>query len=88
MKRASVTETNREESRAGVRQRRVDRNGQRVRVAACAVGFSEAEWCERPHVGYVLRGVLDVESATGVDRFSAGDMLFIGEQERASKSQS
>jgi quercetin dioxygenase-like cupin family protein len=69
----------------GVRAKSADQGGRQVRLVEFAPGFSEAEWCPKAHVGYVLAGCPEVVFAEGVEVFSQGDALVIpaGDRHRA-----
>jgi hypothetical protein len=69
----------------GFRSKLVGRDGCQVRLVEFAPGFSEAEWCHKAHVGYVLAGCLEVEFTEGAEVFSPGDALVIaaGDRHRA-----
>jgi quercetin dioxygenase-like cupin family protein len=43
-----------------------------------APDFSEAEWCHKAHIGYLLAGRLEILFAEGAEVLSAGDALMIG----------
>ena len=34
-------------------------------------------WCTAGHVGHIIEGDLEIEFETGIERFGAGDALFI-----------
>ena len=62
----------------GIRQK-VHRVGAR---ALRLVEYSETmppHWCTAGHVGHIVAGSLEIEFKTGVERFQAGDALFIPE---------
>ena len=37
----------------------------------------EPHWCERGHAGYILEGVFQIEFASGIEIFNAGDGIAI-----------
>jgi hypothetical protein len=62
----------------GVRYKSVVREGREARVVEFASGFSDADWCRKAHIGYVLAGRLEIAFADGTEAFSTGDILMIG----------
>jgi quercetin dioxygenase-like cupin family protein len=65
-----------------VRGQAVVRNGRQIRFVEFATGFSEADWCHKGHVGYVLAGRLEIEFTDAVEVFSAGDALMISADDK------
>ena len=61
----------------GLRFRKYERDGRRLRLAEFTKGFVEADWCVKGHIGYVLEGVIEVDFHTRQEVFVAGDGLFI-----------
>ena len=61
----------------GVRFKAWEHNGSRLRLAEFTKEFSEADWCVKGHIGYVLEGVIEVDFHTRQEIFVAGDGLFI-----------
>ena len=62
---------------AGMRVKRVVRDGKQLRLVEIGPDAGEANWCEEGHVGYVLEGELETNINGSVERLSAGDGLFI-----------
>ncbi len=68
---------------AGMRQK-VHRLGNRqLRVVEYSAGLAP-HWCEKGHVGYILKGQLEIRFETGTETFSSGDGIAIpaGEKDR------
>src|SRR5690349_11944293 len=62
----------------GIRQKVHRVGGRSLRL----VEYSKAmppHWCTSGHVGHIVEGRLEIEFKTGVERFHAGDALFIPE---------
>jgi mannose-6-phosphate isomerase-like protein (cupin superfamily) len=66
-----------EQLAAGVRFKTCEQNGQRLRLAEFTKEFTEADWCTKGHVGYVLEGEMEVDFRGKTVAFRAGDGLFI-----------
>jgi len=62
---------------AGMRVKRVVRNGKQLRLVEIGPDSGEANWCEEGHVGYILEGELETNINGSVERMSAGDALLI-----------
>lgn len=69
----------------GVRCKSTIHEGRIVRVLEFAQGFAEKEWCCKAHIGYLIKGTLEIAFERGIERVSAGDILLIsaGDQHRA-----
>ena len=54
------------------------RSGNRlVRIAEFTPEFTEADWCEKGHIGYVIEGSMQIDCHGRVETLKAGDGLFI-----------
>jgi len=62
---------------AGMRVKRVVRDGKQLRLVEIGPDAGDANWCEEGHVGYVLEGELETNINGSVERLTAGDGLFI-----------
>ncbi len=62
---------------AGMRVKRVVRDGKQLRLVEIGPDSGEANWCEEGHVGYILEGELETNINGSVERLSAGDGLII-----------
>ena len=60
-----------------VRQKVVIRGKQRLRIVEFTDAFVEEDWCTAGHVGYVLSGTMEVSFDGHMQRFQAGDGLWI-----------
>ena len=72
-------------SASGLRSKSFETNGKRARLLEHSSAAREEEWCEKPHVGYVLEGELEIEFFDKTETFRAGDGIFIsaGEKHKA-----
>jgi uncharacterized cupin superfamily protein len=61
----------------GARHKVVERAGKRLRLVEFGTEFVEPDWCLKGHVGYVLRGELELEFEDGAERYGAGDGFVI-----------
>ena len=61
----------------GVRFKKCERQGRRLRLAEFTKEFVEPDWCVKGHIGYVLEGVIAVDFHGKEVVFVAGDGLFI-----------
>jgi len=68
-----------ETSEPGVRQKAVQRNGQRLRLVEFIRGEIEPDWCTAGHIGYVLAGEMRIDFDGCVTHFFSGDGLIIPE---------
>lgn len=54
------------------------RSGNRlVRIAEFTPEFTEADWCQKGHIGYVIEGSMQIDCHGRVETLKAGDGLFI-----------
>ena len=66
----------------GVRCKTIVRDGRSLRLVELSREFVESDWCMKEHIGYVLRGELEITSGDGRrETFAAGDGIFIREGE-------
>jgi len=61
----------------GVRFKKCERNGHRLRLVEFTPEFVEADWCTKGHAGYVLEGAIAVDFHGEDVVFLTGDGLFI-----------
>ena len=52
-------------------------DGRRLRLAEFERGFVEPGWCMRGHIGYVLKGTMEIAFADHTETFKEGDGVFI-----------
>lgn len=60
-----------------VREKRVNRGAQVIRLVEFQQGFEEDGWCEKGHVGYVTRGRFEVHFASSCILANEGDSVWI-----------
>ena len=66
-----------EEPISGVRVK-VFRDGQKqVRLAEFSSEFVEPQWCEKGHMGFVLKGELEIDFHGTLVRYAEGTCIFI-----------
>jgi quercetin dioxygenase-like cupin family protein len=54
------------------------RSGNRlVRIAEFTPEFTEADWCEKAHIGYVIEGSMQIDCHGRIETLKAGDGMFI-----------
>jgi quercetin dioxygenase-like cupin family protein len=65
----------------GVREKRIERNGQVLRLVEFSHGFIEKDWCTKRHIGYVVEGAFTLDMNGAAIRFEKGDGIWIEEGE-------
>ena len=69
----------------GQRQKAYFEGNQRIRLVELSDEYAEEEWCEKEHLGYVLKGRISVIFSSGKSiEFNEGNDIFIpkGEENR------
>jgi quercetin dioxygenase-like cupin family protein len=68
----------------GARYKSVVRKGRKLRLVEFTRRHEETTWCTKEHIGMVLSGEVEIEFANRVERYRAGDGIFIlgGEAEK------
>jgi len=68
----------------GIRFKAFQQNGTQVRLLELKKGLEHPNWCETGHIGYVVKGELEIEFSNKAIKYSEGDGMFIlsGEKER------
>ena len=66
----------------GVRFKIVVIGNQQVRLVEFSEGFIEQDWCIKGHAGYVLDGEFSIDYSGTVERYKAGDIIFIPKGEK------
>lgn len=61
----------------GLRVKQVCRGGQRIRLIEMGAAFTEADWCLKGHVGYLLKGTLEIDFGGRLVKFGTGDAFVI-----------
>jgi quercetin dioxygenase-like cupin family protein len=69
---------------AGVRFKAHEQAGRKLRLAEFSKDFVEPDWCAKGHIGYVLKGQLEIDFSGNAVSFNPGDGIFIppGEQHK------
>jgi len=65
------------EPATGVRLKVVVKGSQQIRLVEFSYGFVETDWCMKGHVGYVLAGEFANDYSGTMERYKAGDVIFI-----------
>lgn len=55
---------------------------QQIRLVEFSEGFIEKDWCTKGHVGYVLEGSCLTDFNGEIEKFDAGDFIFISNEEK------
>lgn len=66
----------------GFNQKVFIENNKKIRLVALERGFSENDWCSKPHQGYVLRGTLRLEFPDKIELFRTGDIISLQKEEK------
>ena len=66
-----------EQVRPDVRQKVYCEGSRQIRLVEFETSDGAQQWCETGHIGYVLKGALDISFDGSVISFKAGDGLFI-----------
>lgn len=66
-----------EQPAVGVRSKVHEQNGRKLRLAEFTSEFVERHWCAKGHIGYVLRGQMEINFDGRVITLGEGDGLFI-----------
>ena len=61
----------------GSRFKTLQQAGKRVRLVEYTEDFVEAEWCHHGHVGYVVKGELEIDLHGTIMSLREGDGIFI-----------
>jgi len=67
----------------GVRYKSFINGNQQVRLVEFSEGFNEPDWCRKGHAGYVLSGEFSNDYSGQLERYKAGDVIFIPKGEQA-----
>jgi hypothetical protein len=73
-----------ESPRAGLQQKVVEKDGQRLRLLRFTHEFHEEDWCRNGHVGYILSGSMEVDFGDCRMTYESGEGIWIeaGEAEK------
>lgn len=66
----------------GVRFKSIVNGNQQVRFVEFSYGFIETEWCVKAHTGYVVDGEYAIDYSGTIERYKAGDVIFIPKGEK------
>lgn len=61
----------------GVRFKYYKKNEMQVRLVEFDKTFIEKDWCSKGHIGYILKGKMEINFNGNVEIFNEGDGLFI-----------
>jgi len=61
----------------GVRFKAYEQGGRKLRLAEFTREFVEADWCTKGHIGYILKGQMEIDFDGKAILFGPGDGLFI-----------
>ena len=62
---------------SGVRVKMVRNGNKQVRLAEFSSEFVETQWCEKGHIGFVLKGELEIDFFGTIVRYTEGSGIFI-----------
>lgn len=61
----------------GLRSKAIIKDNQQIRLVEFSYGFVEPDWCLKGHAGYVLDGEFATNYSGTLERYKAGDVIFI-----------
>jgi len=61
----------------GLAQKEVSRANKRIRLLEFSSGFREEDWCQKSHIGYIIKGSMTVNFNGRPQVFKKGDSLWI-----------
>jgi hypothetical protein len=67
----------------GLEQKRVSKDNKVLRILKINHTFTEANWCTKGHVGYVLRGKMKIDFNGQIREYIQGDGLWIEKGENS-----
>jgi len=67
----------------GVRYKSFVKGNQQIRLLEFSEGFIEPDWCKKGHACYVLDGEFSNDYNGRLERYKAGDVVFIPKGEQA-----
>ena len=62
---------------SGQREKSYIEGNQRIRLVEISDGYTEEDWCEKEHLGYVLEGRISIIFNGKAITFKKGDGIFI-----------
>lgn len=66
----------------GVRFKSMVNGNQQVRLTEFSYGLVESDWCIKGHIGYVINGEFAIDYSGTIERYKAGDTIFIPKGEK------
>ena len=66
----------------GIRFKAIIKGNQQLRLVEFSYGFVEPDWCLKGHTVYVLEGEFTNDYSGTLERYKAGDVIFIPKGER------
>ena len=66
-----------DESAPGIRSKSFIRDGKKIRLLELRKDLEHPEWCETGHIGFIVKGEIEIEFADKTILFSKGDGLII-----------
>ena len=72
-----------ESPQEGVEQKVYATNNRKLRLLRFSDSFVENEWCNKGHVGFVLKGEMKVDFNGNMKSYREGDGLWIDEGEKS-----
>ena len=61
----------------GVRFKKYEQNGRKLRLVEFFEEFIEPDWCTKEHIGYILDGKMEIDFDGNKEIFGPGDGIFI-----------
>lgn len=61
----------------GIRFKAYEQDGIKLRLAEFTREFTEPDWCNKGHIGYILEGQMEIDFDGKMIIFGPGDGLFI-----------
>ena len=65
-----------------VRSKTIIRGNQQIRLVEFTHGFVETDWCLKGHATYVLEGEFASDYSGSIERYKAGDVIFVPKGEK------
>lgn len=66
-----------QEKASGFRQKEISKNNKKLRLIEITPDFVESDWCTAGHVGYVIKGELNIKFSEKTIQLHQGDGLWI-----------
>ena len=65
----------------GVRFKSILKDDKKLRLVEFTEEFIEENWCTKGHIGFIVEGEMEINFNGVINKFNAGDALFIPEGE-------